>query len=84
MPTRPLGDASLEQLQVRLASTFRAENQAAVPAETLAELTRRKACSEVETAQEPEELPRTSEGMRSGEIPMTCVLRLGRVTGGVR
>ncbi len=88
LPTRPLGDASLEQLQVRLASTFRAENQAAVRAETLAELTRRegshltesnlretglrprrKACSEVETAQELEEPPRTSEGMRAGKIP---------------
>ena len=89
LPTRPLGDATLEQLQVRLASTFRAENQAAaVRAETLAELTRRegahvvedtlretglrprrKARSEVETAQELEELPKTSEGMRQGDIP---------------
>ena len=89
LPNLPVGDASLEQLQVRLASTFRAENRAAaVRAETLAELTRRegthlientlremglrprrKARSEVETAQELEELPKTSEGMRSGEIP---------------
>ena len=43
LPTRPVSDASLEQLQSRLESTFRAENQAAaVRAETLAELTRRK------------------------------------------
>ena len=42
-PTRPVGDATLEQLQERLASTFRVENQAAaVRAETLAELTRRE------------------------------------------
>ena len=88
-PTRPVGDATLEQLQERLASTFRVENQAAaVRAETLAELTRRegvhvtendlrekglrprrKARSEVDTAVELEELPKTSEGMRNGEIP---------------
>ena len=89
LPTLSVGDATLEQLQNRLASTFRAENQAAaVRAETLAELTRRegahlsentlretglrprrKARSEVETAQELEELPKTSEGMREGNIP---------------
>ncbi len=89
LPTRPVGDASLEQLRVRLQSTIRGENQlAAVRAETLAELTRRegahmteanlrekglrprrKARSEVETAVELEELPRTSEGLRDGDIP---------------
>ena len=103
LPTRPLGDASLEQLQVRLASAFRAENQAAVPAETLAELTRRegshltesnlretglrprrKARSEVETAQELEELPRTSEGMRAGKIPYENARIWRRLPSGVR
>ncbi len=89
LPNLAVGDVTLEQLQERLASTFRVENQAAaVRAETLAELTRRegvhitednlrekglrprgKARSEVETAVELEELPRTSEGMRDGEIP---------------
>jgi len=89
LPTRPVGDATLEQLQERLQSTIRGENQlAAVRAETLAELTRRegahmteanlrekglrprrKARSEVETAVELEELPRTSEGLRDGDIP---------------
>ena len=89
LPNLPVADATLEQLQVRLASTFRVENQAAaVRAETLAELTRRegahlientlretglrprrKARSEVETAKELEELPKTSEGMRQGDIP---------------
>ncbi len=89
LPTRPVGDATLEQLRERLQSTIRGENQlAAVRAETLAELTRRegahmteanlrekglrprrKARSEVETAVELEELPRTSEGLRDGDIP---------------
>ena len=89
LPNLAVGDATLEQLRVRLQSTFRVENQAAaVRAETLAELTRRegvhitendlrekglrprrKARSEVETAVELEELPKTSEGMRDGEIP---------------
>ena len=89
LPNLSVADATLEELQVRLASTFRAENQAAaVRAETLAELTRRegahlientlretglrprrKARSEVETAKELEELPKTSEGMRQGDIP---------------
>ena len=89
LPTLSVADATLEQLQVRLVSTFRAENRAAaVRAETLAELTRRegahliedtlretglrprrKARSEVETAKELEELPKTSEGMRQGDIP---------------
>ena len=89
LPNLAVGEATLEQLRARLASTFRVENQAAaVRAETLAELTRRegvhitednlrekglrprrKARSEVETAVELEELPRTSEGMRDGEIP---------------
>ena len=89
MPNLAVGDATLEQLQARLASTFRVDNQtAAVRAETLAELTRRegphltednlrvkglrprrKARSEVDTAVELEGLPKTSEGMRKGEIP---------------
>ena len=92
LPSLSVGDATSEQLQERLASTFRAESQAAaaavVCAETLAELTRRegahlientlretglrprrKARSEVETAYELEELPKISEGRRSGEIP---------------
>ena len=43
LPNLAVGDATLEQLQERLASTFRVENQAAaVRAETLAELTRRE------------------------------------------
>ncbi|MDE0232791.1 MAG: DUF222 domain-containing protein [bacterium] len=89
LPNLAVGDATLEQLQERLQSTFRVENQAAaVRAETLAELTRRegahltennlrekglrphgKARSEVETAVELEELPKTAEGLRDGEIP---------------
>ena len=89
LPNLAVGDATLEQLQDRLQSTIRVENQAAaVRAETLAELTRRKgihiteinlrekglrpsrkARSEVETAVELEELPKTSEGLRDGEIP---------------
>ena len=89
LPSRPVGDATLEQLQGWLESTFRVENQlAGFRAGVLAELTRRegvhvtendlrekglrprrKARSEVETAVELEELPKTSEGMRNGEIP---------------
>ena len=89
LPTRPVGEATLEQLQDWLRSTFRVENQVAgFRTGILAELTRRegvhltennlrekglrprrKARSEVETAVELEELPRTSEGMRDGEIP---------------
>ena len=89
LPTRPVGDATLDQLQDWLASTFRVDNQVAgFRAGILAELTRRegthitennlrekglrprgKARSEVETAVELEELPKTSEGLRDGEIP---------------
>ncbi|MDE0232325.1 MAG: hypothetical protein OXN93_08605, partial [bacterium] len=89
LPTQPVGEATLEQLQGWLKSTFRVENQlAGFRTGVLAELTRRegvhlvendlrekglrprrKARSEVETAVELEELPRTSEGMRDGEIP---------------
>ena len=89
MPTRPVGDATLDQLQGWLRSTFRVENQVAgFRTGILAELTRRegvhitednlrekglrprrKARSEVETAVELEELPKTSEGMRDGDIP---------------
>ena len=88
-PSLPVGDATLEQLQDRVQSTIRVENQAAaVRAEALAEMTRRegvhvtendlretglrarrKARSEVETAQALEELPQTSEGLRKGKIP---------------
>ena len=88
-PTRPVGQATLEQLKDWLQSTFRVENQVAgFRSGILAELTRRegvhltennlrekglrprrKARSEVETAVELEELPKTSEGMRDGEIP---------------
>ncbi|MDE0188325.1 MAG: DUF222 domain-containing protein [bacterium] len=89
LPTRPVGEATLEQLQGWLRSTFRVENQVAgFRTGILAELTRRegvhitednlrekglrprgKARLEVETAVELEELPRTSEGLRDGEIP---------------
>ena len=42
-PTLPVGDATLEELQDRLQSTIRVENQlASVRAETLAEMTRRE------------------------------------------
>ena len=89
VPTRPVGEATLEQLRDWLKSTFRVENQiAGFRTGILAELTRRegvhitednlrnkglrprgKARSEVETAVELEELPKTSEGLRDGEIP---------------
>ena len=89
LPTRPVSEATLEQLQGWLKSTFRVENQlAGFRTGVLAELTRRegvhvtendlrekglrprrRARSEVETAVELEELPRTSEGLRDGEIP---------------
>ena len=89
LPTRPVGEATLEQLQDWLKSTFRVENQVAgFRTGILAELTRRegahitennlretglrprgKARSEVETAVELEELPKTSEGLRDGDIP---------------
>ena len=43
LPNLAVGDATLQQLQVRLQSTIRVENQAAaVRAETLAEMTRRE------------------------------------------
>ncbi len=100
LPNLAVGDATLDQLRVRLQSTFRVENQAAaVRAETLAELTRRegvhitednlrekglrprrKARSEVETAVELEELPKTSEGMRDGEIPYENARILARAS----
>ena len=89
LPTRPVGDATSEQLQEWLQFTFWVENQVAgFRTGILAELTRRegihltennlrqkglrprgKARSEVETALELEELPKTSEGLRDGEIP---------------
>ena len=88
-PSLPVGDATLEQLQDRVQSTIRVENQlAGIRAEALAEMTRRKgahlaendlretglqprrkARSEVETAQALEELPQTSEGLRKEKIP---------------
>ena len=100
LPNLSVGNATLEQLQDRLVSTFRAENQAAaVRAETLAELTRRegahltenilreaglrprrKARSEVETAKELEELPKTSEGLREGKIPYDNARILARAS----
>ncbi|MDE0674709.1 MAG: hypothetical protein OXI06_06510, partial [bacterium] len=49
LPNLAVGDATPQQLQERLQSTFRAENQAAaVRAETLGELTRRKGVHIVE------------------------------------
>ncbi len=88
-PTLPANRASVEELHERVRSTIRVENQAAaIRAEALAELRRRKggeqaetvlqkggllsrrrARSEVETARELSELPKTSEGLRKGEIP---------------
>ena len=89
LPTRPVGEATSEQLHEWLGSTFRVENRVAgFRTGILAELTRRegihltendlrekglrprrRARSEVETAVELEKLPKTSEGLRDGEIP---------------
>ena len=88
VPSLPVGEATVEQLQERVQSTIRAENQtAAVRAEAVAELrrregtelvekvlredgllSRRRARSEVETAADLSGLPKTSEGLRNGEI----------------
>ena len=87
-PTLAVGEATVEQLQKRVQSTIRVENQAvAVRAETVAELrrregeelaetvlrekgllSRRRARSELETADELSKLPRTAKGLRDGEI----------------
>ena len=87
-PTLAVSEATVEQLQERVQSTIRAENQAvAVRAEAVAELrrregtelvetvlqkdgllSRRRARSEVETADELSKLPRTADGLRKGEI----------------
>ena len=87
-PTLAAGEATAEQLQERVSSTIRVENQAvAVRAEAVAELrrregeelaetvlrekgllSRRRARSELETADELSKLPRTAKGMRDGEI----------------
>ena len=88
LPTLSVSEATVEQLQERVQSTVRVENQAvAVRAEAVAELrrregeelaeavlrekallSRRRARSEVETADELSKLPRTADGLRKGEI----------------
>ena len=87
-PRMPVTEATSEQLQERVRSTIRAENQAAATrAEALAELgrrqgaelvetvlredgllSRRRARSEVETADDLSGLPETSKGLRDGDI----------------
>ena len=87
-PNLAVGDATVEQLEERVQSTIRGENQlAGIRVEAVAELrrrdgtdlteavlredglrSRRRARSEVETAVELSELPKTSEGLRKGEI----------------
>ena len=87
-PFAPVGEATSDQLQDRIKSTIRVQNQAAaIRAEAVAELRRRegsevtetvlqkdgllargKAKSELETAQQLEQLPKTREGFQSGEI----------------
>ena len=87
-PRLAVGEVSSEQLQSRIKSTIRVENQAAaIRAEAVAELRRRegagvtetvlqeegllargKAKSELETAQQLEQLPKTREGFQNGEI----------------
>ncbi len=87
-PNLAVGDATVDQLEERVQSTIRAENQlAGIRVEAVAELrrregtdlteavlredglrSRRRARSEVETAVELSELPKTSEGLRKGEI----------------
>ena len=88
VPTLPVRQVSMEQLQERLQSTVRVENQAAaIRAEVVAEmerrrgtalaeaalredalLPRRRSRSEVETARQLQDLPKTWEGLQSGEI----------------
>ncbi len=87
-PNLSVSDATVEQLQERVQSTIRGENQlAGIRAQVLAELrrregtelvetvlqkdgllSRRRARSEVETADELSKLPRTADGLRKGEI----------------
>ena len=87
-PNLSVSEATVEQLEERVQSTIRAENQlAGIRVEAVAELrrregtdlteavlredglrSRRRARSEVETAVELSELPKTSEGLRKGEI----------------
>ena len=87
-PNLSVSDATVEQLQERVQSTIRGENQlAGIRAESVAELrrregtelvetvlqkdgllSRRRARSEVETADELSKLPRTADGLRKGEI----------------
>ena len=87
-PKLAVGEVSSEQLQKRIKSTIRVQNQAAaIRAEAVAELRRRegaevtetvlqeggllargKAKSELETAQQLEQLPKTREGFRNGDI----------------
>ena len=87
-PNLSVSEATVEQLEERVQSTIRAENQlAGIRVEAIAELrrregtdltetvlredglrSRRRARSEVETAAELSELPKTSEGLRKGEI----------------
>ena len=88
LPSLPVAEATVEQLQERVQSTVRVENQAvAIRVEAVAELrrregtelvetvlqkdgllSRRRARSEVETADELAKLPRTADGLRKGEI----------------
>ena len=88
VPTLPVQQVSMEQLQERLQSTVRVENQtAAIRAEVVAEmerrrgtelaeavlredalLPRRRSRSEVETARQLQDLPKTWEGLQRGEI----------------
>ena len=87
-PRLAVGEVTSDQLQSRIKSTIRVENQAAaIRAEAVAELRRRegagvtetvlqeegllargRAKSELETAQQLEQLPKTREGFQSGEI----------------
>ena len=87
-PWLAVGEVSSDQLQDRIKSTIRVQNQvAAIRAQAVAELRRRegteitetvlreggllargKAKSELETAQQLEELPKTREGLEKGEI----------------
>lgn len=87
-PWLAVGEVTSDQLQERIKSTVRVQNQtAAIRADAVAELRRREgsemvetvlrevgllpprqARSEVETAKELEELPRTREGLRKGDI----------------
>ena len=87
-PNLSVSDATVEQLQERVQSTIRGENQlAGIRAESVAELrrregtelvetvlqkdgllSRRRARSEVETADELSKLPWTADGLRKGGI----------------